>query len=272
MTEAKEIIVPEAFEGDFRVSQKFWNYWPQKYKTNGGHHNGTDFAVPVGTPLLALFDGWVSRIERWQLTGYGRMIVLRSNCGHYEALYGHMSEIDGRLDPGDKVKFGQEIGKSGNTGNSTGPHLHLSIWKDGKLIDPEAFMKQPALFEVASPEAEQARTHSVVSGETLSGIARAYLGSSARWPEIFAANSDTMSDPSKIRVGQVLKIPSTQESVTEIKRTIAHTVVRGETLSGLAMRYLGSGARWEEIYEANRTKIGNPNMIVAGLVLEIHIT
>ncbi len=271
MTSMSTDIKPKAFEGEYPVSQKFWNYWPQMYKTNGGHHNGTDFALPTGTPLLAIFDGWVSRIERWQLTGYGRMVVMRTADGRYEALYGHMSEIDDRLKPGDNVSLGQKIGKSGNSGQSTGAHLHLSVWKDGALMDPLVFLNQPALFREAEGVTIRPTRHRVVSGDTLSGLARAYLGSSARWPEIFAANADILKEPGTIRVGQELRIPDVFKTETLEPETVMHTVARGETLSSIAQRYLGSAARWLEIYETNKKIVTNPSLIMAGMVLTIVI-
>lgn len=87
-------------------------------------HNGTDFGAPLGTPVLAVYPGEVSHAD-WS-GGYGLMVTLRHLEGTQESRYAHLSEI--YVQPGEWVEQGTVIGRLGNTGYSTGPHLHFE-WR-----------------------------------------------------------------------------------------------------------------------------------------------
>jgi murein DD-endopeptidase MepM/ murein hydrolase activator NlpD len=94
-------------------------------------HSGIDFAAPVGTPIRAAADGevlWAS----WR-GGYGRCIIVL-HAGGVATLYGHCSEIVAHA--GQTVKAGTIIGYTGNTGLSTGPHLHFEMRVNGQPVDP----------------------------------------------------------------------------------------------------------------------------------------
>lgn len=99
-------------------------------------HLGIDIADGVGTPLVAAGDGTVVDIE-YQPLGYGKYVLIRHCCG-YATRYAHMSQIWVRI--GEKVKQGQVIGLMGDTGLSTGPHVHFEIHLGGQVIDPMLFM------------------------------------------------------------------------------------------------------------------------------------
>ncbi|NQZ78748.1 MAG: M23 family metallopeptidase, partial [Ekhidna sp.] len=93
-------------------------------------HWGIDFSLPTGSPVYATGDGEVlATITRF--SGYGKYIKLNHGFG-YQTLYGHLNKF--LVKPGDKVKRGQVIGYSGNTGTSTGPHLHYEVIKDGEKV------------------------------------------------------------------------------------------------------------------------------------------
>ncbi|UKJ05814.1 M23 family metallopeptidase [Solitalea lacus] len=100
------------------------------YKTRK-FHAGMDFTSQTGTPIYATGDGVVTTagIER----GYGNEVVINHGYG-YSTLYGHMSKIATRV--GQRVKRGEVIGYVGNTGASTGPHLHYEVHKGGKPVNP----------------------------------------------------------------------------------------------------------------------------------------
>lgn len=98
----------------------------------GEFHYGVDIAAPTGTPILAADSGTVVRAE-WY-AGYGKMIVIDHGGGKVKTVYGHLSVI--LVDVGDTVEKGQLIGKVGNTGRSTGPHLHFEIRIDGNPVNP----------------------------------------------------------------------------------------------------------------------------------------
>lgn len=98
-------------------------------------HWGMDFAVPVGTPVFAAKDGVVERVGRLQLAG---IYVLVKHDERYETLYIHLDEV--LVEVGGEVEEGQEIAKSGNTGLTTGPHLHFEVREDGKAINPRPLL------------------------------------------------------------------------------------------------------------------------------------
>ncbi|RLD67560.1 MAG: M23 family peptidase [Bacteroidetes bacterium] len=101
-------------------------------------HTGIDFTAPIGTPLYATGDGVIERIKG-KMSGYGKVVIIDHGYG-YESLYAHMSKIIVR--PGEKVKRGQVIGYVGNTGRSTGPHVHYEIKKNGVPVNPVHFFYQ----------------------------------------------------------------------------------------------------------------------------------
>jgi murein DD-endopeptidase MepM/ murein hydrolase activator NlpD len=94
-------------------------------------HNGLDFGVVVGTPIEATMDGKVT-YAGWNNQGYGNLVIVEN--GNYKTYYAHLSSIPVAV--GDTVAAGSTIGLSGNTGNSTGPHLHYEIRKNNAVIDP----------------------------------------------------------------------------------------------------------------------------------------
>ncbi len=94
-------------------------------RTQGVHgHNGVDYAAPVGTSIIAAADGEVMISRTGWNGGYGTYIVIKHANGT-QTLYAHMSQLN--VNPGEKVVKGQVIGKMGNTGQSTGPHVHFEI-------------------------------------------------------------------------------------------------------------------------------------------------
>ena len=109
-----------------------------------GYHTGVDFAVPVGTDVLAVADGIITKAN-WGKS-YGIQIVQEVGLHSKKqyCIYAHLSKV--LVKAGDKVKRGQHIGESGNTGNSTGPHLHFELrnkirWSDGVELDPKELLK-----------------------------------------------------------------------------------------------------------------------------------
>lgn len=94
-------------------------------------HKGTDFAAPVGTPILATANGTV--IESTRRGGNGKFVKIRHNAT-YSTQYLHMSKR--MVNVGDFVKQGDVIGKVGMTGNTSGPHVCYRFWKNGRQVDP----------------------------------------------------------------------------------------------------------------------------------------
>ena len=97
-------------------------------------HRGTDFAAPMGTPIMASGSGTVTR-ARW-CGGGGNCVKIRHNST-YETIYAHMSKFARGVKEGKKVKQGQIIGYVGSTGLSTGPHLHYEVVVNGKKVNSQ---------------------------------------------------------------------------------------------------------------------------------------
>ena len=100
------------------------------YKT-AKFHNGMDFSANIGTPVYATGDGVIKKAG-WQ-SGYGKIIVVSHGFG-YETWYAHLNKYNVR--GGQKVVRGEVIGEVGNTGKSTGPHLHYEVHLKGKVVNP----------------------------------------------------------------------------------------------------------------------------------------
>ena len=119
---------------DLRMTSGFG---PRKSPTAGAskYHKGLDFGAPKGTPVKAAASGIVT--VAGTLRGYGNVVYIKHFDGT-ETRYAHLSAIQTNV--GAQVEQGQIIGKVGNTGASTGPHLHFEVRKNGKAVDPRGFL------------------------------------------------------------------------------------------------------------------------------------
>jgi murein DD-endopeptidase MepM/ murein hydrolase activator NlpD len=104
-------------------------------------HAGLDIAADTGTPILAADEGEVVEAY-WNEVGYGGLIVVEHPSG-YQTWYGHLSRIG--VEAGEHVARGQQIGRMGSTGYSTGPHLHFEVRQDGQLRNPLSFLAESGL-------------------------------------------------------------------------------------------------------------------------------
>lgn len=110
-------------------------YGDRQFHANG--HNGVDFRAPRGTSVRATEDDGVVVSARWDAKGGGNCVYVRynrSDGSNYEVGYLHLDKIDVML--GDTVSAGQILGSTGNSGNSTAPHLDFRVKKNGQYIDP----------------------------------------------------------------------------------------------------------------------------------------
>lgn len=105
-------------------------------------HEGIDIEAPVGTPVHVSGDGVVTYAGR--RGGYGNVVEVDNGFG-YETLYAHLSKF--LVKPGEKVKRGQVIALSGDTGLSTGPHLHYGVMKDGVFVNPADYFFKGNQYE-----------------------------------------------------------------------------------------------------------------------------
>ena len=107
-------------------------------------HAGTDFAAPGGTPIYAAASGYV-QVAGWSSGGYGNYVIIyhgkMTDGNAYSTLYGHMRSV--ATSAGKYVKQGEIIGYVGSTGNSTGNHLHLEVWRGGSkanAVNPRGYI------------------------------------------------------------------------------------------------------------------------------------
>lgn len=113
-------------------------YFGRRVPTNGvgsSDHGGIDFAVGVGTPVVASAAGQVTVATSGSSYGY---YIIISHSGDFATVYAHMSSLG--VTVGQNVSAGQQIGLSGNTGESTGPHLHFEIRKGGMKVNPAPYL------------------------------------------------------------------------------------------------------------------------------------
>lgn len=102
---------------------------------DGRRHKGVDFKCPVGTPVLAPFDATVVK-RNWHFAMNGNCLELEDAKGRH-AIFLHLEAVPKDMQPGRKIKKGERIASSGNTGHSTAPHLHYQLeGTDGRLLDP----------------------------------------------------------------------------------------------------------------------------------------
>ncbi|MEL6570329.1 MAG: M23 family metallopeptidase [Pseudomonadota bacterium] len=116
-------------KSNFRFTSGFGPRW-------GRMHSGTDFAGPIGTPVHTTADGVVT-FAGWS-SGYGRLIKIQHEFG-IETRYAHLNKI--RVNVGERVSRGERIGDMGNSGRSTGPHLHYEVRVGGQAVNPMIYIK-----------------------------------------------------------------------------------------------------------------------------------
>jgi murein DD-endopeptidase MepM/ murein hydrolase activator NlpD len=126
---AEQVPLSVPVLSSFRFTSGFGQRW-------GRLHAGTDFAAAIGTPVYATADGVVTHAG-WS-SGYGRLIKIRHANG-IETRYGHLNAI--RVSVGERVSRGERIGDMGNSGRSTGPHLHYEVRVNGEPVNPMTFIR-----------------------------------------------------------------------------------------------------------------------------------
>lgn len=98
-------------------------------------HTGIDIAAPIDTHVLAVTNGVISEIGTSALNG--KYIRLETDDG-YSIIYAHLNKIN--VNKSQRVERGEVVGLSGNTGRSSGPHLHYGVYKDDEPLDPKVFL------------------------------------------------------------------------------------------------------------------------------------
>lgn len=134
-----------------RISSSFSNARKHPILGYKRPHLGVDYAAPRGTPVHAAGSGTVSFVG--YKGGYGKTIIITHGDG-FKTLYGHLDGYARGIRTGKKVAQGTRIGYVGNTGLSTGPHLHLGLYKNGKAINPQKNVQRKKKKLAASEFAE----------------------------------------------------------------------------------------------------------------------
>lgn len=219
----KSVAIPDSFRIDLtgfcmptpstKITSKFG---PRRRRM----HNGLDLKVYIGDTIVAAFDGKV-RIVKFERRGYGNYVVIRHENG-LETVYGHLSKQ--LVKPDQLVKAGEPIGLGGNTGRSTGSHLHFETRFLGVAINPVYMFDFPnqdvvadsylfvrntgsrasavrgALASAGTPSDGTVKYHKVRSGDTLSKIASKRGVSVDRLCKLNNIKKTTI-----LRIGQVLR-------------------------------------------------------------------
>ena len=115
-----------------RISSSFGPRIDPHYKIRMMHY-GIDFAAPTGTPIYATGNGKIIEAVNRSSSGYGKFIEIEHGYG-YKTKYAHLSKL--AVNKGQDVKRGELIGYVGNTGKSTGPHLHYEVSVNDKKVNP----------------------------------------------------------------------------------------------------------------------------------------
>ncbi|MBQ9471037.1 MAG: M23 family metallopeptidase [Bacteroidales bacterium] len=132
LNECIPAIHPISVKDFSRISDFFG--WRKKHPVTGvvAFHHGLDFAGKIGTPIYATGDGVVESTS-YSFGGYGNQVVIDHGFG-YKTRYAHLHKIN--VEPGQRVKRAEAIGQLGNSGRSTGPHLHYEVMVRGKHVNP----------------------------------------------------------------------------------------------------------------------------------------
>lgn len=192
------------FIGTYKITQKFGKTafsekHPELYRKFGKIHPGIDFALPRGTKVIASFAGVVNYAG---FSGrYGYSVKIQKD--NIIAVYAHLDkEI---VKKGQKIKQGEVIGYSGNSGWTTGPHLHFELrdLSRGDRLRDQVF--EPKFGSTLS---KGSKTYVVKKGDSLWKISKKFYGKGILWKKIYSANKKMIgNNPNLIYPGQKLRIP-----------------------------------------------------------------
>jgi murein DD-endopeptidase MepM/ murein hydrolase activator NlpD len=193
-----------------------WSVPLEETKINSGFgrryyrwHHGTDLKLNIGDPVRSAFDGIV-RITSYERYGYGHYVVVRHRNG-LETLYGHLSKIG--VTVGQEIRAGDTLGLGGNTGRSTGPHLHFEVRYKGLSINPTEIFDfdigriKSQVYTITAKSFDheikmrEAVYHRIRSGDNLSVIAQRY---GVRVSQITRLNG--ISTSTILKIGRRLQI------------------------------------------------------------------
>ena len=256
----KATELPETYRIDLRgfhmptssrvITSQFGPRW-------GRQHKGLDIKVYIGDTIRAAFTGKV-RIVRYEAKGYGNYVVIRHNNG-LETIYGHLSKHLVRENQ--VVRAGQPIGLGGNTGRSTGSHLHFETRLCGVALNPALF------FDFRNQDVTGDyyvfRRSTMASESAKATIARGQKVSSYTKEEVYGGRPSSSNSTASGTTAKRDDDEMTSVSFTNNRRTVRHTVESGETIFTIAQRY---NVSVEELQRLNG--LGTSTKVRVGQVLK----
>ncbi len=185
---------------------------------HGRAHTGIDLPYPKGTPVYAAFDGKV-RLSDY-VGGYGNLVVLRHENG-LETFYGHLAES--KVSPGEWVHAGDVIGLGGSTGRSSGPHLHFETRYKGHAFDPSWLID----FQTGTLRHRLFRLKS------------SYFNPHSRYVQTEEDEDEIniADEKDRIEAEEKAKKEAAAREAAALAAIKYHTVRKGDTLSGIAVKY-----------------------------------
>ena len=253
------------------------------------NHNGVDFGAATGTDLFAIADGKVieSKVSTHPTGGFGEYVKIDHGNG-VVSLYAHMVPGSRKVKKGDIVSEGDLIGDVGESGYTTGPHLHLEITVNGKYVDPVAYIRKAMNAEKVVKPIERpvikplpkVQTYTIKPGDTLGKVAKQFNTTVAE-----LARLNNIQNVNLVRVNQVIKLPTVVEPPKPVEKVEApkeapkpvktapkasestsktYTVVSGDTLTKIARKYKTTVAVLKKI-----NNIQNANLIRVGQVIKL---
>jgi murein DD-endopeptidase MepM/ murein hydrolase activator NlpD len=197
-----------------------------KYGLRGRRdHNGVDIAKRLGEPIHATFEGKV-RYAKYNTGGFGNLVIIRHPNG-LETWYAHMTKLN--VEPNEYVGAGQVIGFAGSTGRSSGVHLHYEVRYCDQTFDPEHiidFTTGQLKYQTFALEKSYFNIRSRASDELIEDDIDGYL-----------ADLDDTSDVQSEDILNIIARAQNGASTSSSSEAVYHTVVSGNTLGAIALRY-----------------------------------
>ncbi len=256
----KATELPETYRIDLRgfhmptssrvITSQFGPRW-------GRQHKGLDIKVYTGDTIRAAFTGKV-RIVRYEAKGYGNYVVIRHNNG-LETIYGHLSKHLVRENQ--VVRAGQPIGLGGNTGRSTGSHLHFETRLCGVALNPALF------FDFRNQDITgdfyTFRRSTMASESAKATAARGQKVSSYTKEEVYGGRPSTSTSPTSSTTTSRRDEEVSGVTFTNNHRTVRHTVETGETIFSISRKY---NVSVEELQRLNG--LGTSTRVRVGQILK----
>jgi murein DD-endopeptidase MepM/ murein hydrolase activator NlpD len=225
-------------------------------------HNGVDLGAPAGEPLYCIADGKVleSRVSTHHTGGFGEYIKVDHGEG-VVSLYAHMTPGSRKVKKGDKVEMSEHIGDVGQSGNTTGPHLHLEITVNNRYVEPLGYIRK-ALREKKLMDAAIVRARAAKEQNEAAAIVAARKATAASAMPLLPP----VMVPEPVEEVPTASIPITiPEPVSEApKAPKTYEVKSGDTLTKIARKYKTTITILKRL-----NNIKNVNLIIVGQVIKL---